>query len=244
MTEKISLLNKGPIPLYVQLAEVLVRRFDGNYEIGDKLPTVEQLVAEFGVSPVTVRQGMSLLEADGLISRGRGVGTLLLKKPEHRGRIRFNTSLDDLIESTRGTSSRILYNKLELPPEDLYPEFGNPAPAYRRMLRLHSLEGKAYALVDVYLDERLYQLLPEKLFEEETVICALKKLQPPPIASGRQRVRVSRATADAASWLEMSPDSPVAGIRRFLTASEEVVIYMAKVGYRADFVSLDMEFAI
>ena len=55
MTEKISLLNKGPIPLYVQLAEVLVRRFDGNYEIGDKLPTVEQLVAEFGVSPVTVR---------------------------------------------------------------------------------------------------------------------------------------------------------------------------------------------
>ena len=106
MTEKISLLNKGPIPLYVQLAEVLVRRFDGNYEIGDKLPTVEQLVAEFGVSPVTVRQAMSLLEADGLISRGRGVGTLLLKKPEHRGRIRFNTSLDDLIESTRGTSSR------------------------------------------------------------------------------------------------------------------------------------------
>lgn len=244
MTEKISLLNKGPIPLYVQLAEVLVRRFDGNYEIGDKLPTVEQLVAEFGVSPVTVRQAMSLLEADGLISRGRGVGTLLLKKPEHRGRIRFNTSLDDLIESTRGTSSRILYNKLEQPPEDLYPEFGNPAPAYRRMLRLHSLEGKAYALVDVYLDERLYQLLPEKLFEEETVICALKKLRPPPIASGRQRVRVSRATADAASWLEMSPDSPVAEIRRFLTDSEEVLIYMAKVVYRADFVSWDMEFAI
>ena len=244
MAEKNSLLSKGPIPLYVQLAEIFIRRFSGNHEIGDKLPTVEQLVAEFGVSSVTVRQAMSLLEADGLVSRSRGIGTVLIKKAEQRGRIHLNTSLDDLIESTRGTVSRILHNKTERPPDDLYPGFGVLAPSYQHMLRLHSYEGKAYALIDVYLDERLYQSLPEQLFEEETVICALKKLDPMPIASGRQRVRVSRAAADAASWLGIAPDSPVAEVKRFLADEKEALIYLATVIYRADFVSWDMEFAI
>jgi GntR family transcriptional regulator len=70
--------RKTSIPLYVRI-ESLVRNWilNGQLQPGDKLPTEEDLVKQFGVSKITIRNALSNLERDGLIVRNRAKGTFV-----------------------------------------------------------------------------------------------------------------------------------------------------------------------
>lgn len=234
-------LRKGPIPLYVQLADALRRRVAERYRADDRFPTVAQLGAEFGVALVTVRQALALLEEEGLVSRARGRGTTVLQAPATSGRFHLSTALDDLIESTRDTRPRLLKTALAMPPRDLVPAKGILAPSYRFMHRVHSIADAPYAVLRLYLDDRLYRALPSERFETDTVVCALKTLRPSPIRSGHQHVGIERAAADDASWLQVPPDSPVARIKRYFQDRKGTLIYLGDVVYRGDFVSWEMD---
>lgn len=66
------------IPLYVRI-ESLIRNkiLTGQLEPGEKLPTEEELITQFGVSRITIRNALSQLERDGLIERSRAKGTFV-----------------------------------------------------------------------------------------------------------------------------------------------------------------------
>ena len=58
-----------PTPRYVQLADIILQRIaKGHWPPGTMLPSIEQLMAEFGVS-VTVREGISLVAEEGYCIR-------------------------------------------------------------------------------------------------------------------------------------------------------------------------------
>ena len=51
-------LQSSPIPRYLQIADLLRKRIGrGQWRTGEQLPTLEALVAEFGVARVTVTAG-------------------------------------------------------------------------------------------------------------------------------------------------------------------------------------------
>jgi DNA-binding GntR family transcriptional regulator len=63
-------------PAYLHIANTLSDRLaSGEYSAGCRLPSGSQLCAEFGVSPMTVRRALTMLETQGLISGVRGRGT-------------------------------------------------------------------------------------------------------------------------------------------------------------------------
>ncbi|MBW1709188.1 MAG: GntR family transcriptional regulator [Deltaproteobacteria bacterium] len=71
-------LKKGPIPLYHQLERIVRKRIlSGKISPSEALPTDYQLCKEFGVSRITVRQALKILEDDGLIMREQGRGTFV-----------------------------------------------------------------------------------------------------------------------------------------------------------------------
>ena len=70
--------KKDLIPLYSRVSSIIQNKIlSGQYEPRDKLPTEDELVEYFGVSKITVRNALALLEADGLIFRTRGKGTFV-----------------------------------------------------------------------------------------------------------------------------------------------------------------------
>ena len=74
--------GSGQKPLWSQLFEILNERIAENvYEAGSVLPTEAELMKEFSVSRITVRQAMNRLLQEGLISRRRGSGTVVLPTP-------------------------------------------------------------------------------------------------------------------------------------------------------------------
>lgn len=69
------------IPLYVRI-ESLIRNkiLAGQLEPGEKLPTEEDLTAQFGVSRITIRNALSNLQRDGLIERSRAKGSFVAQE--------------------------------------------------------------------------------------------------------------------------------------------------------------------
>ena len=71
------------MPIYVQLVTLFHRRIEsGEWPVGQQVPTLDDLTAEFGVARATIRYAIGFLEREGLIGRYRGRGTFVLKKPD------------------------------------------------------------------------------------------------------------------------------------------------------------------
>ena len=63
-------------PAYLHIAQTLESRItSGQYAAGSRLPSGSQLCVEFGVSPMTVRRALQILEGQGLVSAKQGQGT-------------------------------------------------------------------------------------------------------------------------------------------------------------------------
>ena len=65
-------------PIYLQLADTLRDKiFSGEYVFGDTLPTERSMAQKYGISHLTVRKALSLLQDEGLIQRLQGKGTFV-----------------------------------------------------------------------------------------------------------------------------------------------------------------------
>lgn len=68
----------SPVPLHHQLYEILRNEIvEGRFKPGERLPTEFELVARYQVSRTTVRQSISELRKEGLITVQRGKGTFV-----------------------------------------------------------------------------------------------------------------------------------------------------------------------
>jgi GntR family transcriptional regulator len=72
----------GDRSIYRQIADVLRSRIrSGEYAPGGQLPSETALVEEFGVTRVTVRRGLAVLQQEGLVEPVRGKGVFVPKPP-------------------------------------------------------------------------------------------------------------------------------------------------------------------
>jgi GntR family transcriptional regulator len=98
-----GLHDKGKIPLYVRIDSLVRNRIlNGELQPGDKLPTEENLVEQFGVSQITIRAALASLERDGLVIRSRAKGTFVAPGvPESRKFVITNEVVDILKDADR-----------------------------------------------------------------------------------------------------------------------------------------------
>lgn len=77
-----SIATGSSEPIYRQLIEQ-VRRLvaAGMLAPGDALPSVREVALALAVNPMTVSKAYSMLEADGLLARARGIGMLVAERP-------------------------------------------------------------------------------------------------------------------------------------------------------------------
>nr|MCR5753497.1 GntR family transcriptional regulator [Acetatifactor sp.] len=89
--------EKGAAPLYAQIEEILKKKIEsGEYKKGEIIPGEKELMEQFGVSRVTVRQAMGALANGGYVKSQRGVGTEVIfdKINEHiKGVISFTDEM-------------------------------------------------------------------------------------------------------------------------------------------------------
>ncbi|ERF49456.1 FadR family transcriptional regulator [Staphylococcus arlettae] len=91
------------VKIYEQVADLLLEQIKtGEYEVGDKLPSIQKLAQNYGVSVASIREALNALRTIGVIEIKQGYGTFIKQKEPIFFEIgeKFNslTQVEELLE--------------------------------------------------------------------------------------------------------------------------------------------------
>jgi len=120
---------------------------------GDQMPSEAELVAQFGVSRMTVGRALRELQAEGLVSRVQGVGSFAA----HLSRVSSTLTIHDLHDEIRGRGhshqARVVLARAEKTGAALAAQLGlaEGAPVYHTLI-VHSENGVPLQCEDRYVN--------------------------------------------------------------------------------------------
>jgi DNA-binding GntR family transcriptional regulator len=206
----------SPIPLYHQLADILLDRIrSGRYTPGQMIPSETQFAKLFGIGRPTVRQAMDTLVQKGLIQRKRGSGTFV-KHPAPRV---------DLFSLT-GTSQAFLTKGIPIETKIITPmalkettqdpenPFNNQTAFF--LSRLTLAGGNPVLLEDIYLDPELFMGIDRIDLANKSLAQVVSDHYFLTPENATQQFRVEALDSERAKWLKLSPSDPILTVRRTL----------------------------
>lgn len=99
------------VPRYHRIAEALRERIrDGEFTAGARLPNQRRLAREFGVTLMTLRQALELLEREKLIDRRHGLGTFVAAPSIDYDILSLRRFAGDLTALGEHVTTRVLSN--------------------------------------------------------------------------------------------------------------------------------------
>jgi GntR family transcriptional regulator len=234
--------SRSGVARYAQLGSVFRRKVEnGEWPIGEQIPTIDQLSSEYGVAKLTIRQALGMLEQDGLIERFRAKGTYVKAKPERELWCEVHTDFSGMLTARKGAKIEVLSERKRsaLPGVDL--RGAQAASSYRAMRRRHSRDGHPFLLAELYIDERLTRNIPKNAYTSKTALRLISDVPGADIASVRQTLTIGAADFETASLLGIPMNAPIAYVERQAINREGVVVMLTIGAYRGDVVRLDMQ---
>jgi GntR family transcriptional regulator len=233
--------GQSGISRYVQLASVLRRRIAaGEWRIGQRLPTVHQLAADFGLAKITVRQALAVLAREQLITVQRARGSYVCGEPS-----KPNAELRAAISDVHVGSSVFEIHLLEAPANRLLPtEFCEDVKAsdkYMRVRKLHLHDGEPFCLADIYVLASLFRKFPKGSERTYKIARLVREVAGSDLGILRQTMTVEPADYELARLLNYSFAAPVARIRRVTFGVDNTVVMAGLSWYRGDRFVLDIE---
>ena len=212
----------------------------GRWPPGALMPSEAELVAEFGVSRMTVNRALRELQAEGLVDRMQGVGTFAAPLHKVSSRLTIHDLHDDIV--ARGHQHHAVVHEQCAEPASaaLAAQLGVKAgTSVFHTLIVHFEDGVPLQCEDryvnpaaapAYLDNDFTRTTPTHVLFETT---ALWRAQ--------YSIEAARATAQEAALLGVAPDTPcLIVVRR--TFTREAPITIARLVHPGALYSLHGEF--
>jgi GntR family transcriptional regulator len=210
--------NPKARPRYQELAEEL--RADivrGTYRESG-FPTEVELCKRFAVSRFTVREALRRLQADGLISRKRGSGTLIQPAAARGGALHQPLSnVGEILQYARDTTTSFL-NIGEGPlPRAIAEQIGMVSGG--RWTRFHGIRSgggssQPIATTVAYVTERLREAAARVTPDEDTIFRQLERYAGVKVAEVTQDIQAVAASAAVARELGLPKRAPCLRIIR------------------------------
>jgi GntR family transcriptional regulator len=125
----------GRVPRYHRIAEELRERIQsGELPPGARLTNQRQMAREFGVTLMTLRQGLEVLEREKLIRRQHGLGTFVAAPSIDYDILHHRRFAGDLLALGEPLTTRVLSSHLVLELERLRLVDGHPVSLQRSFL--------------------------------------------------------------------------------------------------------------
>lgn len=224
-----------PFPKYLQIREILVRRIEREMCIGDQLPTEHALCHEFGVSRETIRDALSGLEADGLISRTPGHGTFVLRLPPTTRETRLTGLTEDFSRFKLDTEARVLFKGPVLPQPAIAEVMATPREEMiYRIFRVRHFERQPLALHEAFLPLDVGTRVARLDLSKTSIVHVLRSALRLDIWEDHQRIEAMAADTEVARHLEIGIGAPVLHIVRHFKIGEDQPIVLFRSHYRAD----------
>lgn len=206
----------SPIPLYHQLAEILIDRIRQKAFLpGAALPSETVLARQYGIGRPTVRQAMDMLCKKGLIERKRGSGTYV-KEPGIEVDL-FSLAGTSAAFQTQGihVSTTILEHthRVTVPTDPDNPFSEKTAYFLSRVTRT---DAAPVLIEEIYLDPVLFAGIDRIDLSDQSLARVVAEQYYLIPETGRQTFKIGMAKDCISVWLEIPDTTPVLEVRRVL----------------------------
>ncbi|WP_235857831.1 GntR family transcriptional regulator [Marimonas lutisalis] len=215
---------------------------NGTYPGGSHLPGEQRLAEQFGVSRVTVRRALEALDADGLIERRAGSGTVV-RGDGATGEavsVDFTTLIPQLVEMGQSTTARLLSFSYGPAPEAVARAMELDGSArVQTAVRVRLVEGRPFSHLTTYVPEEIAASYTEADLAT-TPLFRLLERSGVRVAGAHQSVTATLASPDVAEALDISVSSPLLSLKRVVRDAQGRGVEYLSALYRADLFRLEM----
>ncbi len=213
----------------------------GVYGPGTLLPAEQKLAATLGVSRVTVRRALDVLERDGLVERRVGSGTTVCaQKAGPSMAADFSTLMPQLVEMGQNTTARLLSFSYGAAPGGVATALGLDAEErVQAAVRLRLIEGEPFSHLTTWVPEEIAQNYTEAELATNPLFRLLER-SGVKVESAHQTVSATLASPGVAEALGVRIGAPLLSLDRVVRdAQGRGVEYLAAL-YRPDMFQLEM----
>jgi len=227
------------IPHYVKIREALREAINqGEYTRGQKLPSEDELAAKYGVSRMTVRQGVADLIDAGLIYRRHGVGTFVAYPHVQRDHTRLSNFFETA--ASNGINVRVRLLHLEVFPARQKVANALDIPEGELVIRIETLrfaDDLPVTVHDAHIPHSLFaKLLNENL--ETQHLWTLYEQCGYRVKRAVQKLEAREADEELADLLEIEEGAPILFKERTVYAEDGTPIEFTYCYNRGDRYSL------
>ncbi|MFC5993798.1 GntR family transcriptional regulator [Pseudonocardia hispaniensis] len=224
----------GRLPVWYQVSQSL-RAYIVHRSTDEptRLPTEASLARYYRVSVATVRQALSTLEAEGLVSRHRRRGTFINPRAHEPRPLRFLGTADTVVAQQVSEESRLLGRGAGPVPAVFAAAFGDDAEvAVFRRLRYENGEPVSYAenFIPVHYAERI--------LDEDLACAPMTEVLRDRVGLELGRIdnvlQAQRSTPHLAGLLGTEPDEPILLSTNLTFDTDGQVVDAALIHYRGD----------
>lgn len=222
-------------PLYAQVEHALVARFGLDLHPGDRLPTEDDLIDEFGVSRITVRRALQNLASRNLIITKRGQGSFVAA-PSFRQPL---TALTGFVEdmNAHGLHSRakvVTVEEIVAPPE-VRTALELPLGAkVTHIERVRLAVGHPVSFDDTYLPVDLGRLVAQGDLENEQIFTLLEDRHGTPLIEAAYALQADTADTMVAEALQVAEGTAIFRIERTSFTTGQRPVDYEILHYRGD----------
>jgi GntR family transcriptional regulator len=223
-------------PLYARVETALADRIlAGALSNGDRLPSEDELVAEFAVSRTTIRSAIQSLVQRGIVEIRRGRGTFVATRKIEQELTALTGFVEDMAVLGRQASARLL-DQRNVPADPTVARHlklpqGTPVT---RIRRVRLADGLPLSYDETFLPTDLGARVVTEDLEVEPIFALLERKYDTPLVEADYQLEAVVADATTAAALEVPQGSPVFLIERTCYAVGGRAVDYERLHYRGD----------
>lgn len=226
------LVRDSHISLHRQIAQRLRESIAaGTYKAGDRIPTESQLIAQYGVSRITVRQAVLHLAREGVVIRKKGKGTYVGGPVVHHDLLQLRGIYDALVAGGHNPQTKLLSFGEVQPPARVGQRLRTGTTPLVSWCRLYLLGGKPFAVSWAHLAPARSRITRDDA-GAHPMYELVEKLLHWKIDRADISIRYGTASAQVRKHLRLPAGSPIMALERVSYCSEgiprEHTVYFAK----------------
>lgn len=224
------------IPLYVQITEGLIAQIEsGALCPGEQLPPERELSENFGVTRMTLRRALRVLEVQGLIIRKHGIGTFIAEpKIDRKMEVVFRFSSDMQQRGFKPQTKLINFEQI-MAESSMAKDLMVPISAQiYSILRLRSINNEPVMLESYLIPVARFPELDQYDLENRSIYEILEDEYGVSIARARQSFEPVVATDFEAKLLNIPVGDALMMEKRLSYDAHNLPIEIGKDRYRGD----------
>src|ERR1700740_1951153 len=224
--------------LYARIETVLVGEItDGDFKVGDQLPTEDSLIARFGVSRITIRRAIQNLVSRGLVEIRRGKGTFV-SAPEMTQELKEPSGfVEDMHALGRKPTARAVSKEIVTADATVADQLAlMKGERVVRIRRVRLADGVPLSFDETYLPLEIGKQIMTNNLKVEPIFSLLERKYGVALIEAEYKLDAVAAENNVAAALKVKPRSPIFRIERTSSSTGRRPVDYEKLHYRGDLV--------